>query len=239
MIIRVMSDLHFEFHKDGGASFVNNLRHGYQHAVLLAGDISNSRGIEDGITQICQKFNCPVIAVSGNHEFYGTPRDTHISRMRTLERELPNFKFLEQETVTIQGRKIVGCTLWFQHSGRRGFLDNDFAHIPAIYSWINPVCQDSLRFLRNNVGKNDIVLTHYLPHPKFVAPEFENSHLNCYFLNEGAAPIVENAEAAVWVCGHTHTSVMGNVGVTKIVCNPYGYNCDENPAFDPNLTLKV
>lgn len=57
------------------------------------------------------------------------------------------------------------------------------------------------------------------------------------------SPIVENAGAALWVHGHTHSSFDYMAGETRVVCNPFGYaaNCpgEPNREFDGTLTVEV
>ena len=35
--------------------------------------------------------------------------------------------------------------------------------------------------------------------------------------------VIESAQPALWVHGHTHSSADYQVGDTRVVCNPYGY----------------
>jgi hypothetical protein len=48
---------------------------------------------------------------------------------------------------------------------------------------------------------------------------------------------------ALWIHGHTHSSVDTYVGGTRIVCNPRGYVYGngqiENPNFDPTFTVEI
>jgi Icc-related predicted phosphoesterase len=50
--------------------------------------------------------------------------------------------------------------------------------------------------------------------------------------------VIEQGRPALWLHGHTHDSCGYQVGSTRIVCNPRGYE-DENPKFDPALVVKV
>ena len=50
--------------------------------------------------------------------------------------------------------------------------------------------------------------------------------------------MIEEQRPALWVHGHTHDSCDYQVGVTRVVCNPRGYE-DENKRFDPELVVTV
>jgi hypothetical protein len=46
----------------------------------------------------------------------------------------------------------------------------------------------------------------------------------------------------LWIHGHTHDTFDYLVNGTRVICNPRGYAKDgvnENPRFDPNLTIEV
>lgn len=86
------------------------------------------------------------------------------------------------------------------------------------------------------------MVTHHLPHPRSIHPKYRGSGLNRFFLHD-VSPIVENAGAALWVHGHTHSSFDYMAGETRVVCNPFGYaaNCpgEPNREFDGTLTVEV
>lgn len=50
--------------------------------------------------------------------------------------------------------------------------------------------------------------------------------------------VIEDGRPALWVHGHTHDSCDYELGATRIVCNPRGYE-DENSAFDPELVVTL
>ena len=84
-----------------------------------------------------------------------------------------------------------------------------------------------------------IVVTHHLPHPLCVAPEFRTDPLNPGYMTNLDA-VIENNDITIWCHGHTHTNVDETVHGTRILCNPRGYVPDDlNPGFDENLTFEV
>jgi predicted phosphodiesterase len=71
MRIQILSDLHFEFHRDNGRSFVETLDPAGVDALVLAGDISVGDDLPEALGLLCRRFHdAAVIYVHGNHEFY-------------------------------------------------------------------------------------------------------------------------------------------------------------------------
>jgi hypothetical protein len=52
--------------------------------------------------------------------------------------------------------------------------------------------------------------------------------------------LIETAQPALWIHGHTHESCDYQIGRTRVVCNPYGYAGHEvNRAFDPGKCVEL
>jgi predicted phosphodiesterase len=244
--IRVASDLHFEFHEDHGASIVRELAAGDFELLVVAGDLTNLAGLGAALASVCASVAPkPVVYVLGNHEAYGGSLESARESARRAAAVLANLVFLEQDATTVLGRRFVGCTLWFRHTGAQEPLDEhvaDFQTISGIRSSIAEQGRASREFLESNVRPGDVVVTHHLPHPQSISPRFARSRLNPYFLHDVSAT-VENAGAALWIHGHTHTSADYVAGTTRVVCNPLGYPGffpgEPNPDFRSDFDLTV
>lgn len=114
MNIQLLSDLHLE----SNPHFAPQPAPGAD-VLVLAGDIGSYQndssltrlGIADFGLQRFANWPCPVIFVPGNHEYDGQDFcETH-SRLQEVCARL-GLVWLERETVTIQGVRFVGCTLW-------------------------------------------------------------------------------------------------------------------------------
>ncbi|MDX8482282.1 hypothetical protein RFN28_28060 [Mesorhizobium sp. VK24D] len=66
---------------------------------------------------------------------------------------------------------------------------------------------------------------------------FNGDLLNAAYASDLSA-LIEAGRPALWLHGHTHDSCDYQVGNTRVVCNPRGYE-DENAAFDPALVVWV
>jgi predicted phosphodiesterase len=229
--------------------------------VILAGDIERS---VRAIAWSRSVFSCPVIQVAGNHEHYrtGSVRE-NIDSMRR-EAKGSNVRFLENESVVIEGVRFLGCTLWtdFALYGTpaksmeigAGSL-NDF----VLCRWIDSRGKERTFLPRDSVAMHlesrqwlerelaepadgwsrTVVVTHHLPSRKCIHPIYDASPVNPCFVSN-LDYLMQGVD--VWVHGHTHSAVRETVGGCRILCNPRGYSDrPETPdaAFDPAFVFEV
>jgi predicted phosphodiesterase len=79
-----------------------------------------------------------------------------------------------------------------------------------------------------------IVVTHFLPGPGSVAPQYQDSILTPYF-----APDVRDLlrhPVQVWIHGHTHVPCDYRHGAVRVVCNPRGYASTDS-GYDGMLVI--
>ena len=113
MKIHILSDLHLEF----APHQVDRYAVQSADVVVLAGDIFTGN---QGIAWARQSFpSNHLIYVAGNHEFYGHQWDALLDQLRE-EARVHSVDFLENESVTIDGIRFLGATLWtdFDYFGR-------------------------------------------------------------------------------------------------------------------------
>lgn len=85
--------------------------------VLIAGDIAVKGAHVDWLTLIWEKWQCPVLAVAGNHEPYGAKRfQKHLAEERERIAELRaagvDIDVMRCATRVIGDTRIIGATLW-------------------------------------------------------------------------------------------------------------------------------
>ena len=101
----VLSDLHLEFAPFMPAPAAVDAA----DVVVLAGDICNGT---KAIPWALQAFGSkPVVHVAGNHEFYSFDWIKLLDQMREQSR-MHGVHFLESESVTLEGVRFLGATLW-------------------------------------------------------------------------------------------------------------------------------
>jgi predicted phosphodiesterase len=243
MRIQPLSDLHLEFDDDGGEAFAGSLPVAGD-VLVLAGDIVPLGSLDrarEVFGWFCRRFP-QVVYLPGNHEYYGTSPAAATALLATCARELSNLRLLDGATAEIDGTRFVGATLWFPRTPDEDLFRSslsDFALIEGFVPWVHTTHAAQLDFLRNNVRSGDVVVTHFVPHPRSIAPQYAGDPLNRFFVAEDAAPLVERAGARLWIHGHTHVAFDYRVGDTRVVCNPRGYPGEPGTSMNPSLVIEV
>jgi hypothetical protein len=85
MKLRVVSDLHFEFHTDNGATLADEVAEGDFDVLIVAGDLSNFDGLKWALATLCNAV-APrrMVYVIGNHEAYGGTLKGVLQRVRSV-----------------------------------------------------------------------------------------------------------------------------------------------------------
>jgi calcineurin-like phosphoesterase family protein len=103
MKLRLLSDLHME-----GTFF------GYEYlgedVILLLGDIYTKNRLRNLLEYMPD--NIPKIFICGNHEYYGSTFSEVNDFMKYLEKEVPNFHFLNNESFDYGRVSFYGGTMW-------------------------------------------------------------------------------------------------------------------------------
>lgn len=228
--------------------------------VVLAGDVARpTQAIE-----WARGFDQPVLYVPGNHEFYGGSLDGTLTELRALCSGT-DVTLLERDEVIIDGVRFLGTTLWsdFRLNGEGAARDEamrlaqslirDFSRIRRSVDAPDPFtpadsteCFDAAaewleaRLAREHDGTT-VVITHHAPSPGSVHPRFADSPLNGAFVSD-AGRLLGGRRVGLWIHGHLHDTVDRVENGTRVVCNPRGYSkngVNENPGFDPRLTLDL
>jgi hypothetical protein len=243
MRIQPVSDLHLEFDPDHGARFALNLPV-LGDVLVLAGDILPIRRephVLEMLGWFCDRFP-RVVYLPGNHEYYKTSPAAGAALLASCAREFPNLDLLDAGVVEIEGRRFVGATLWFpptpDEEEYRRFLA-DFSLIESFVPWVHQAHAAHVAFLEENVRAGDIVITHFAPHPRSIAPQYVGNPLNRFFIAGDVAPLVEGRAARLWIHGHTHVSFDYQVGETRVVCNARGYPGEQGTSMNPALVIEV
>ena len=238
--IFLCSDLHTNFHKDGGKSVIKSFIKDVD-IIAVAGDLSiiTNGLLQENIRMLCEEYP-EVVYVSGNHEYYHSSFSSIDSILNNLESELDNFTWLNNTKKEVGGVDFIGCTLWFPNSTaaqiNKGFL-NDYRCISGFEPAVYDRNEYSINYLESNIKEGDVVLTHHMPSYKCVHKKFAKSRFNCFFACRLDA-LISRTKPSVWMYGHTHFNGDMMIGDTKVVANPFGYP-GENPFFKDDLVIEV
>jgi predicted phosphodiesterase len=243
LVVAVSSDLHVEFHADGGRALAEAMNPEGVDVLVLAGDIAVGVDISDALGVFCRRFaRSDVVYVHGNHEHYFARREDVARATKSALDENANLHVLDGTMETIRGRRFLGGTMWFRDGGeppRVRARMNDFLVIPDFVPWVHDECARTIAFLDGTLCAGDIVVTHHLPSLACVPERFRGSPLNAFFVCDVEALVVER-KPALWVHGHTHDSVDVAIGETRVVCNPFGYAQSEtNASFDASFRVRA
>lgn len=259
----VTSDVH------GGTDYLHS--GDYSDVVLIiAGDfdeVKRSR-YRTGIESLCKQFK-NVVLVPGNHEYYGSNIHKTHKVLSDMQDEIPNFIFLQNKFVWLDGVLLVGSTLWtdFDKGNSLTKFDarqkmNDYKHIrhgTTSEPWRKKLTPDDTefmhhkdkQFIKNSIDTvrfmhdNDfkvIVVTHHAPSYQSISPKYKNDSLNgCYCSDMDQ--YIEDLGADVWIHGHVHSSFDYHIGKTRIICNPRGYEsysgACENFDYNPKFVFEI
>jgi predicted phosphodiesterase len=245
MRVALYSDLHLEFGPFPKPQVDADL-------VVLAGDINTKARVwSEG--NAAEFFGCPVIAVAGNHDFFGTQIDTAVAKMR-LQAAEKGIVLLENDELTVGNVRILGCSLWTSFTlfagddlarvksdallcvgDRYSGGINDFSRIRVAadgFRRFRPL--DAARLHAASVAWLDeklaepfdgptMVVTHHAPSIRCVPEQWLSDRRTCAYASH-LDWLIEKHVIAAWLYGHIHDPVpMFRIGRTVLASNPRGY----------------
>lgn len=238
--LQVMSDLHFEHHRDSGVSFLESLDPEGVDALVLAGDICASAAIPWVLEAFCSKYPT-VFYVPGNHEYYYTTRKDVRQSLKEASEKCPNLHWLDNGHVEWEGLRIVGGTMWFPRTPgadhHKGGM-YDFHLIKGLESWVYKENQDFCEMLEEDLTTDSVVITHHLPSYRSVPPRFVGHPLNPFFVCD-VEEVILRKSPKLWIHGHTHSTADYQLGDTRVVCNPFGYPREGGISFSMDARFSV
>lgn len=255
----ILSDLHLEHrpkitslaqfantYKQLGKGYDVNDPENKQKILILAGDIGwASEKNYWSFLRDCTDIYKHVICVPGNHEYYdenyNVEQTNEIISQKSKEifDACGNFHYLNNSTVTLDGVKYIGTTLWSQldTTRRRNIVQglNDFNYIKMkfckalTFEDYNQFHQRDLKWLQEELyltvldaNPNFVVITHHLPSNQLVHPKYKVSPYND--INSAFSTNLDHIiQGKLWIAGHTHCPITKIINGTPVVVNPFGY----------------
>lgn len=251
MKVHAVSDLHCEF----GKMNQRNYTPPECDVVILSGDIWT--GVQ-GVIWANETYDCPVVMVGGNHDFYNREHSSHVAALKA-KAEGTNVHFLENDSVVIDGVRFLGATLWTDYNlfGRQPldmleaqnvmadfrtiFQDKDNGVYMKAHDFLR-LHQESVRYLTEQLSDHDgktVVVTHHAPSSLSIHDRYMNDPVSAAYASRLEHLMLDHAPV-LWTHGHVHSSFDYKVGDTRVVCNPRGYVGHElNPDFNDQLVIEV
>jgi len=201
-----------------------------------------------------------VIYIAGNHEFYHGKYPDSIDYLKTECARFHNIHMLEMESIVIEDVTFIGATLWTDMNKQDPMTlmavkdaMNDYSvirHSQRGYAKLRPTDtvlrhMDTLSYIKNEIAKNPegkyVVVGHHAPTKLSLKPKYEKDVLlNGAYSSDLSEFILDHPQIKLWTHGHTHDCFDYEIGSTRIVCNPRGYEGYEDPSgWDSNLILEV
>jgi predicted MPP superfamily phosphohydrolase len=114
MRARIVSDLHFDLHRDDGHSLVDSiLSWSPEECLIIAGDLCELRNFFPSISRAFRRLVQPyehVIYIMGNHEYYGRSPKEVLAGCANIRRLFPSVRIPEDcSTIEIAGGKRMHC----------------------------------------------------------------------------------------------------------------------------------
>jgi predicted phosphodiesterase len=240
--VQLLSDLHLEFHADGGRGLVASLDPTGVDVLVLAGDVAASSTIAPALRALCARYGeAAVVFVAGNHELYGSSPEAVGRTLRDLDTEVDNLRVLDSRAVTVGGVAFAGTTLWFADdpfNHRYAPQLADFSAIRSFVPWVYRENERAVRFLERAAGEADVVVTHHLPSHEVVESRWRGNPLNRFFVCE-LGGLIRRAQPPLWLFGHTHDPGEFAIGATRLLTNPFGYPGETMASFREKLVFDV
>lgn len=254
-----VSDLHFDIWARDGRDPLHSIRDilADLDALILAGDISNMARIGwrnafaylEGLTDLKKVFVIP-----GNHDYYGHYLFEGDELLEDICGEAGT-NFAQCRTLEIGDARIYMCTLWtdmalgghgdaaiataascmYDYERIRGRAALSSAIIPqdtvAVHrehlAWLTRSMEDGWSGRR-------IIVTHHLPSPVVTD---KNDLLTPAYVSDLDGWILEH-QPALWLCGHTHIRMSGEVGKTEIRNVSFGYPDEVPPGQEREYLIR-
>lgn len=177
---------------------------------------------------------------------------------------MANVRFLENDSVTIAGYRFFGATLWTDFrliadqqvdamlqakDPARGMTDyRKIRSFPGFHRLkpVNTLARHSIsvgalrEFLATGPRDRSIVITHHAPSAKSLASGWENDLLSAAYASN-LETLIEECGPTLWVHGHIHAVRDYQIGRTRVVSNPLGYQGAERQqtGFVPDLMISL
>lgn len=230
MKFHLVSDLHIDHYSDMGRKLLQRISKNASNVdgIIVAGDLGPKNRLRYAFSILCDNYK-NVIYTTGNHEYYGTDKQSLEDLVNAQVVKRSNLHFLNNSSCEIDGQRFLGGTLWFTEGVKARELSfnwSDFDHIKNS-NWLWEANYKCLEYLEGTVVHSDIVVTHHLPIKECIHPNWANDKYNCFYTG-GAESIVRYTRPKCWVYGHTHNFMKFTVERTNFHCNPYGYRVEKS-----------
>lgn len=207
----------------------------------------------DFVQRCCERFP-RVVLIMGNHEHYHGDFAVSAKLIRKTFAEFENLYFLDNQFTMIDNVVFFGGTLWTDMNGEDPntiqqvrFMMNDYQSVrntterEGFYTkkfLPDDSVQDHQKFLDElkkvlavYPTQKTVVVGHHAPSKVSTHPRYKNEYImNGAYSSNLDDFILDNPNIKLWTHGHTHEDFDYRIGSTRVVCNPRGYDGQEERA---------
>jgi predicted MPP superfamily phosphohydrolase len=218
--------------------------------LIVAGDLATAKRagrIATFMELVVPRF-LHTIYVLGNHEHYGWRMSQTLDqisgflRASGINMDKLTIAGNEPVMITIRGVRFLCATLWTSYSkdeGKNNIIasyitdhkvitkdDGSMVYprdLQPIHNWTVRILGE---WMEGRDNSDTVIVTHHMPsylavHPMYMSDDTTRI-LNAAFTSDLDDFILKH-QPKYWFFGHTHTSFIGDIGKTKLICNPLGY----------------
>jgi predicted phosphohydrolase len=209
-LVQVCSDIHLE--RDD-ISDISKIITPNAEILVLAGDIGNPmKSIYNDFLNYYSKLFNIIFIITGNHEYYGNSMIETNKKIEEICNLYDNIYFLNNKTFKYEGILFIGTTLWSLIPEDYTVYDqlssmNDFKLIKEFtLEEYRKLFINNVKFIKNNLEENSIIITHHAPSMKCIAEEYKYDKVNCCFASD-LDELFMNNKVIGWIYGHTHNNL--------------------------------
>lgn len=240
MKIQYISDIHLELMSPYYVSQFMKQFNPIADVCILAGDIGNpfTNTYKNFLKFLNESFK-KVFIIAGNHEYYKNSVQGTKHQLKEVAKPYANISILDNSYEDYDSYRFIGTTLWTEVTEPQ-YTINDINYI-SIENY-NSLHYDCVKFLKECIVPNSIVITHHLPINALTHVKYKVGFMakyNQWFNANLDAFIKENSQnIKAWFYGHTHSRSVQKIYDVDFYCNPLGY-VDENRYEDINIVCKI
>ena len=207
----------------------------------------------DFVQRCCQRFP-KVVLIMGNHEHYHGDFAESTWLIRKTFAEFENLYFLDNQFTVIDNVVFFGGTLWTDMNSedpvtmqqirfmmndyqsvknttkREGFYTRKFLPEDSVADH-KKFLEELKKVLAVYPTQKIVVVGHHAPSKASTHPRYKSEVImNGAYSTNLDEFILDNPNIKLWTHGHTHEDFDYRIGSTRIICNPRGYDGQEERA---------
>lgn len=243
MSIQYISDIHLELMSPQNVSKFMKQFKPISDVCILAGDIGNpfTESYKNFLKFLNDSFK-KVFIIAGNHEYYKNSVEGTKHQLKEVAKPYPNISILDNSYEDYDSYRFIGTTLWTEVTEPQ-YTINDINNIKSLsVESYNNLHYDCVKFLKESIVPNSIIITHHLPIYALTDPKYKVGFMAKYnqWFNANLDDFIkENSQhIKAWFYGHTHTRSVQKIYDVDFYCNPLGY-VDENSYDTVNVVAEI